>query len=322
MDIKNAIRQRRQERIRQLLEEHDRKNGSHNKPPIIRGASPLQPPPSGQGGLYRDTSAPAAPDRRAQGYRTQHPRSTDESDPERAWKANPYPWLGWDKDEMVHSRKGGGFPGDSGDGGHTFGRELLQKTVAAAVIFAAVWGMFRLDPPWTRGGQQFVRQALTQEMNFEAVAAWYREVFDGAPTFIPIFNPNPGEATETGGTVKLPLVAPVQGGAVVRSFAELLSGVEIAGESGARVRAAETGRVTHVADEGGKGTTIVIQHAGNRVTVYGALSESNVAQNDWVEAGQTIGKLATPPDGEPALLYFAVKQNGRYVDPSDVMPLD
>jgi stage IV sporulation protein FA len=44
--------------------------------------------------------------------------------------------------------------------------------------------------------------------------------------------------------------------------------------------------------------------------------------NDWVEAGQQIGSLQTAVDGEQSFLHFAVKQNDRYMDPLDVIPID
>ena len=125
--------------------------------------------------------------------------------------------------------------------------------------------------------------------------------------------------------MELPLVTPLTGGSVVRSFAETLSGVEIAGRSEESVSAVETGRVLLVTDDEKTGKTIVIQHADNRVTVYGRLGSVQAAVNDWVEAGQSIGKLSaagTDTEGEQSLLFFAVKEKGIYVNPADVVPLD
>ncbi|MNR44805.1 Stage IV sporulation protein FA [compost metagenome] len=81
----------------------------------------------------------------------------------------------------------------------------------------------------------------------------------------------------------------------------------------------DKGRVIFVTD---KGDNILIQHAGNVITVYGELSQSFVTVNDWVEAGDIIGKLPDAGSGGSSPLYFAVKRNDRYIDPLDVIPLD
>jgi stage IV sporulation protein FA len=88
------------------------------------------------------------------------------------------------------------------------------------------------------------------------------------------------------------------------------------------VVAAETGRVILATDDNATGRTVVIQHADNRVTVYGRLGELIVGADDWVEAGQPVGKLGPAGEGGESMLFFAVKEKGRYVNPADVVPLD
>lgn len=205
---------------------------------------------------------------------------------------------------------------------HPFRRELMWKLVIALVLFGGIWTMFQYDTEYTRKGQALVRQALVDEIDFAAAAAWYKETFAGAPSFIPIFEDKNEAAVGADGTVRLPIVAPLQGGSLVRTFAELLNGIELAGGSEEQVVAAETGRVLVLTDPSDKGSTIVIQHANQRVTIYGKLGETEVRVNDWVEAGDPIGKLMSSEGVQPSLLYFAVKQNDLYIDPVDVIPLD
>ncbi|MNR41898.1 Stage IV sporulation protein FA [compost metagenome] len=70
------------------------------------------------------------------------------------------------------------------------------------------------------------------------------------------------------------------------------------------------------------GLPVQIQHAGGYYSIYGHLSSTNVQQGDWVEGGEGIGSLKTSDAGNPKALYFALKKDGQYIDPSDVVPFD
>jgi stage IV sporulation protein FA len=244
-----------------------------------------------------------------------HRESLAERDPETEWKRRTREWLAAANGE---SRAPGMFDGERpGRGG--FLRGLLARLVVSAALFLAVWGLFRLDEPWTAAPQRLIAQALTEDMDTRAAADWYRRTFAGSPAFLPIFGQGENK-TEAGPGI--PVVAPVASGEVVRPFAETLAGIEIAVKSGTVVTAAETGRVTHVTGGEAEGYSVVIRHAGGRMTVYGRLGSVDVEPDDWVEAGDRIGALPETADGSRSLLYFAVRVDGRYVDPADVVPLD
>ncbi|WP_082361044.1 M23 family metallopeptidase [Bacillus sp. FJAT-28004] len=281
--------------------------------------------PSAQEDLYSDPRMP---------YKHEYfdEDEVEELDPEVVWKTNPNPWDNWKEDKgFIDKRRFVKGPdlsnhNEPGSGGgknnHTFGKELKWKLGIALLLFGAVWAMFRYDTVYTLKGQALVKQALTDEIDFAAAAAWYKETFAGAPSFIPIFQDNSEDVVGADGTVKLPIVTPLQGGSLIRTFAELLNGIELAGSSEAEVVAAETGRVLLLSDQSDQGSTIVIQHVNQRVTVYGMLGKTNVKVNDWVEAGDSIGNLLKSEGTQPSLLYFAVKQDNLYIDPVGVIPID
>ncbi|QYR23383.1 M23 family metallopeptidase [Paenibacillus sp. sptzw28] len=320
MDTKSGNRQRRQERIRRIMEQ----NQATIMPVPRKGHSVnhLQPPPS----LHAPSSVPAG----GEAYRadTDFAASPLERDPERLWKSQTNPWdnSGWRIANNLNSKKMNPQRGQDGSGGRNTSyivRGLFIQTAIAAALFAIIFAMFKVNTPIAKKGQQIVTAALTEKMDFDRAASWYNRMFAGAPSFIPLFGGGDDEQAKlAGGSVDLPVMSPIDKGSVVRSFAETLSGVEIAGESGESVLAAETGRVQLVTDDKNTGKTVVVQHANERVTVYGNLGEAQVSANDWVEAGQLLGKLQTAKEGEQSLLFFAVKEKGRYVDPADVIPFD
>ncbi len=245
-------------------------------------------------------------------------------DPEHMWKHKGGNWRDWEEMPRLQgapSAPGGRPPEYTGPDFSVFRKELFVKLVLSIMAFAGVWGMFHMDRPWAIEGQRLVRDALTQDMNFDAVAVWYENTFSGSPAFIPIFGEHHPQAQKASGQIKESTVMPVEDGIIVRSFAELLNGVEIASSKEGSVHAVQTGRVLLVSGNG-PDRTVVIQHSGKRVTIYGQLGGISVAQNDWVEAGDTIGSVKPGTGQSPGLLFFAVKEDDHYVDPAEVIAFE
>lgn len=311
MNTKKSIRERRQERIRLIMNDKQQAAGTQARVDKTNNDYDFIPP----------VAPVAAMDR----------RPDVNQDPEKLWKSQPNPWesAGW-RLAPIPSKENRNMKTDGGN--HSgpdlkfIGRGLFIQSVISAALFIILFAMFRLDNGMAKQGQQLVTTALTENMNFDSAAKLYKQVFSGAPSFIPMFGSDNSNNTKLAeGEVELQIVAPLSAGSVVRSFAETLSGVEIAGKSEESVKAAETGRVLLVTDDEKTGKTVVIQHADNRVTVYGRLGLVQTAVNDWVEAGQSIGKLSaagTDTESDQSLLFFAVKEKGNYVNPADVVPLD
>ncbi|MWC28757.1 M23 family metallopeptidase [Paenibacillus sp. MMS18-CY102] len=341
--MNDRIRERQQQRIRRIIEQ-GRAIPSWEEPYLERPPYPQVeqtsvPPPAVVQPISNPSPASSQP-RQAQPSKPSQawppaqpsparrvgikdPRSMGlyGQDPEKLWKANGAPWLGWEagpqgpQDPSVRLHTGGS--------GSRLWRLLGLQFVASAIIFGAVWGMFKLQEGPAVKGQAFVTAALTSEINFKGVSDWYSRTFAGSPVFIPLFGDSDEVQTVGGGAqAEMAVVSPLPESSLVKSFAESLSGIELAGQSAEAVEAAETGQVILIAPDTGKGQTVVIQHAGGRQTHYGLLGDATVNKNDWVEAGDVIGHLRTTDEGEASLLYFAVKQEGRYVDPTDVIPLD
>jgi len=249
-----------------------------------------------------------------------------ERDPEREWKSHPQPWAGagWARASGPAGEGGGIRPGEGRPPfWKGFARGLLVRTMAAAALFAAARFLFASGEPWALAGQSAVRQAITQQMDFAAAGKWYRTLFAGTPSFIPLFAQDEARRANAGTAPAAVMLAPVREGVIVRAYPKLGSGVEIAPPGGGdgAVTAAERGRVTLVTRDA-KGITVVLRHAAGLTTIYGQLAEAAVRASDWVEAGERIGTLPSAGSTAPGHLYYAVKENGRYVDPADRLPHD
>ncbi|MBR6658163.1 MAG: M23 family metallopeptidase [Oscillospiraceae bacterium] len=96
-------------------------------------------------------------------------------------------------------------------------------------------------------------------------------------------------------------------------------GIDIAGETGAEIKAAANGKISAVTKDPLWGTVVEISHEGNIVTVYSGLApELSVKPGDEVKLGDVIGTLGETNLAEidkDSHLHFAMKENGKFIDP-------
>jgi len=312
MQTRNNVRRRRQERIQQLLREQASEEAAAPEP--IFSARPAAPAP---------VSAPEA-----EPVRSKPETSSAERDPELWWKER----------QRRQNHEAGGWPNLTGlspaahapDGKYAppdkfnaprFARGFALRLTIAAILFAAVWGMLRLELPGSDGVRNWMVTTVTRDMDFEAIEAWYGETFGGAPSFLP-FDRNRPETKEVSALFDPgEVVFPVKG-RLVQSFAQSGNGVKIAAPGGSDVAAIHAGRVQQVETGSSGEITILVQHQNRILSVYGNLASSNVKVNEWVETGDKLGRLHGDSDAGEQLLYFAVQQNDKKINPAEVVPFD
>lgn len=239
--------------------------------------------------------------------------ASGEADPELAWKHNN-PW------------RNSGDTEDSGGNNHKpyqFWRGQGIRIVISAVIFAGIYGVQYLPTSWSFPIQAKIVESLTHEMDFSKVEVWYENTFGGSPSFIPIFKHTESQGVKVEGTAGFE--SPLDG-KIASPFAVSFNGIEVSpsgqSASGISVENVQTGRVIDVKQDAITGKTIVIQHAGGYVTTYGRMEQVFVQKNDWVEGGELIGSLPATTSNPDSTLYFSIKKNGQYIDPTDVITFD
>ena len=92
-------------------------------------------------------------------------------------------------------------------------------------------------------------------------------------------------------------------------------GIDIAGNTGDPIGAADGGVVTYVGWYYGGGNTVMIQHDDGTVTEYMHMSAFNCKEGDTVAQGQTIGQVGSTGNSTGPHCHFGVKVNGEHVDP-------
>ena len=95
------------------------------------------------------------------------------------------------------------------------------------------------------------------------------------------------------------------------------NGINIATETGAKVRAIFNGEVSRVFGITGGNTAVIIRH-GTYLTVYSNLSEVVVKKGDKVETKQVIGTVfADPEDNNKSILKFQIWQENQKLNPEE-----
>ena len=92
-------------------------------------------------------------------------------------------------------------------------------------------------------------------------------------------------------------------------------GVDLDGEVGDLVPAANRGRVVLATDLYYSGGTVILDHGAQLFTMYFHLSRIDVKPGDLVEPGETLGAVGASGRVTGPHLHFGAKLRGTYVDP-------
>ena len=94
--------------------------------------------------------------------------------------------------------------------------------------------------------------------------------------------------------------------------------VVIAAKADEKVKAAAAGIVKSIKTSDETGTTVTVDIGNGYEAIYGQLKNLNVKNGQKIAKGDIVGHIAKPTKyytEEGTTLYFAVKENGKSVDP-------
>lgn len=341
MQIRDNVRERRRERIQQIMGQQSKEEITKRQY-VAPGATKMRSsigeiPNTGRNFAEVTKSEPELVEAiDLEGYSNPSPTmrykppstrvlTSDDPDPELWWK---------EREKRVKERDGNwqglkGLPPTSQPPKASLPRlfdfnkfmvGFTWRMVGAAILFAAVWGWFKLELPGSEEAHKWMVTSVTRDMDFEAIEVWYGENFGGSPSFFPF---NQDKSVTEAVTARLSpeeTIVPVVG-RVIQSFTQNGTGIKVSAVGGSDVVSIFTGRVQQVTQDSDGGVTILVQHPNQMISVYGSLENAAVKPNDWVETGHILGQLEAETDRE-ATLFFAVQENGKTIDPADVVTFD
>lgn len=108
-------------------------------------------------------------------------------------------------------------------------------------------------------------------------------------------------------------------GTILAGFNVSNRGIDISGNVGDPVYAADDGKVVFAGSLSGYGNLIIINHAGPYMTAYGNNKNSLVTNNQTIAKGQKIAEMGMG-DTDLGKLRFEIRRNGTPVDPIPFLP--
>ena len=116
------------------------------------------------------------------------------------------------------------------------------------------------------------------------------------------------------------LVWPVQGPVIGKFDGSRNKGIDIAGQAGAPVVAAEAGRVVYAGSElRGYGNLVIVKHIDQLLTAYAHNRKILVKEHQTVRQGQRIAEMGSSGT-DRVKLHFEVRRDGNAVDPMPYLP--
>ncbi|MGE8078432.1 peptidoglycan DD-metalloendopeptidase family protein [Peribacillus loiseleuriae] len=196
---------------------------------------------------------------------------------------------------------------------------FLFKILAAACLFLLVAIAYKHPSTQLDKVRVVVKDTMNQEFQFATVASWYEDTFGKPIAFYP-----DKKKTESGTVAENPdqqSALPVSG-KITESFEVNGEGVLIETSQPKKVEALDKGMVKFAGVKDGLGKTVVIQHADKSETWYGKLESIDVNLYDPVTKGTELGKVSASENGSKGTFYLAIKKNGQFIDPTQVISFE
>jgi lipoprotein NlpD len=108
-------------------------------------------------------------------------------------------------------------------------------------------------------------------------------------------------------------------GSVIKGYGDSNKGLDIAVKEGSPVKAAADGQVLFVGQVRGYGNLVIVKHDATYVTAYGNNKSIDVKQGASVKQGQRIA-TAGKTDDEPVRVHFEIRQGGKAINPTGLLP--
>lgn len=108
-------------------------------------------------------------------------------------------------------------------------------------------------------------------------------------------------------------------GTILAGFNVSNKGIDISGNAGDPVYAADDGKVVFAGSLSGYGNLIIIKHASPYMTAYGNNQLLLVTSSQTIAKGQKIAEMGTG-DSNLGKLRFEIRRNGTPVDPIPFLP--
>ena len=187
---------------------------------------------------------------------------------------------------------------------------ILYALIFCLILLIAGKGAFGQEfHQFTEKGLAYV---FERQLNFVKVKKTVEELFGSANLafFLPGEQPDAKKVTEE------------VSARVITNFNETKTGVQIETHAQATVVSDVDGIVIFAGEKPETGQTLIIQSEDGTEYWYGELENSRVQVYDAVAKGEGIGIAGVKDEGETSQYYFALKRDGTFIAPKQVLQLE
>ncbi|MGP4080554.1 peptidoglycan DD-metalloendopeptidase family protein [Pseudalkalibacillus sp. R45] len=206
------------------------------------------------------------------------------------------------------------------EGGHPLfsSQGFLFRLMAAVCLFLIVGIVFKNPSENLNPVRNLVNNSFEQEFQFASIAGWYEEKF-GKPLALFPTESKGSEVADTG--KKMEDYALPANTKVLQSFKDNGQGILLETGNETDVSAIKEGFVIFVGEKDKLGKTVVVQHFDGSESWYGKLDkiDDGIKLYNYIDLGTTLGKVTMEEGSEAGMFYFAIKDNGGFVDPMKVL---
>ena len=195
---------------------------------------------------------------------------------------------------------------------------FLFKVLLSAALFFAIAILYKYPSSQLDSFRNMVASTFEQEIQFALITDWYEDAFGKPLAFLPSDLQKEVSDTEP---VTSDYAIPTTG-TIVETFASNGEGIKIETESNTKAGAIQGGTILFAGKKESTGNTVVIQHKDGSESWYGNLEKIDVKVYDSVEKGASVGTVSQSDETGTSVLFFAIKKDGEFIDPDQVISFE
>lgn len=193
---------------------------------------------------------------------------------------------------------------------------ILLKLLVSACLFLSVAILYQNDTPAFEKARLFVSTQMTEGFEYMQVITWYENTLGDPLAFLPLSFLDKKKIELVDTNYALPA-----SGQIVEQFQTNGQRITIETLADNSVISLQDGLVIFAGHKEGFGRTIIVKNTDQSETWYGNLSQMDITLLSRVAKGERIG-LAEKKDTNKGHFYLAVKQDGSFINPLQVISFE
>ena len=198
-------------------------------------------------------------------------------------------------------------------------KEWIVFRILASVCFVLVIAIiYRTSAPWTQTAKNALDSVYQKEFEFATVSNWFEDTIGKPFAFLP---EDPIKEKDNDQASSESFATPATG-TIMQSFVKDGQGVLIKTSNSTSVETIKAGVVIYAGEKESHGKTVIVQHPDKSESWYAHLQEINVSLYEEIKKGTKVGKVSPSDEADKGEFYFALKANGKFIDPNEVISFE